>query len=57
MLTEHYQRRAGSYTRGIERRRRRIYFTTPTVPVPDWVHADLGTGGVTTPASHTVPAA
>lgn len=54
VLTEHYQRRAASYTRGLERRRRRVYFTTPTVSAPDWVHADLGSGGDASPPSPVI---
>lgn len=56
LLVEHYQRRAGSYTRGLERRRRRVFFVTPTVVAPDWVRADLGTGGIdTAPVLNLLP--
>ncbi len=57
LLTEYYQRRAGSYTRGLERRRRRMFFVTPTVTAPDWAVADLGTGGIreTAPVLALVP--
>lgn len=45
LLTEHYQRRASSYTSGMERRRRGMRYHPPEIVAPDWVEAALGTGG------------
>lgn len=44
-LLAHYQRRAGTYTRAMERRREGERLIAPTLPVPEWLGADLGTAG------------
>lgn len=43
-LTEYYQRRAATYTRGLENRRRGQFWIVPTLIIPDWAAAELGTG-------------
>lgn len=43
-LTKHYQRRASTYVRALERRRGGITWRVPDIPCPDWAVAELGTG-------------
>lgn len=45
VLAEHYQRRASTYIRALERPRRGERFDVPDMGVPDWASADLGAGG------------
>lgn len=45
-LTELYQRRVCTYTRGMEQRRKGVLLTAPTVTMPSWASAALGTGGL-----------
>ena len=42
LLQAHYQRRAGTYTRAMERRREGQRLTAPAMPAPAWLGAELG---------------
>lgn len=44
VLFEHYQRRAATYTRSMERRRVGELLRVPVFELPDWVFADVGAG-------------